>query len=379
MNFDFNGEQYMLRDSVRDLLGAKWSTEQLRAHVRGDGIDSDLWRGLVELGLTTLLVPEAHGGMSMTLLDLVLVLEEFGRALVTGPIVETLLASEILARHGTAEQQSRILPSVAAGTMRLALAHLEPEATYATGDVHLRATRSAGGWRLSGRKILVPYAHAVDQLLVAARADDDSPALFLCDPRAQGVTVRPNVIVDPTYRMCEVVLDDVPVPAADVLGGAPGAALGRLIDTSTLAAAAQMTGIAARALEVAVAYAKERVQFGKPIGSFQAIKHKCADMAVLVDTSRSAVYYAGWTLAQDDEPAAKAVSMAKAYCGDACRTVCNESLQIHGGIGFTWEHDLHLYLKRGKLLEYTFGDATWHREQVAAAVLAGPRATAGVA
>jgi alkylation response protein AidB-like acyl-CoA dehydrogenase len=373
MNFDFNAEQYMLRDSVRDLLAGKWSTEQLRGLVHGDGLDTALWRGLAELGLLTLLLPEAHGGMGMTILDLVLVLEEFGRALVPGPMVQTLLASEVIASHGTQEQQARLLPAVAAGHLALAVAYLENGAGYSVDDIRLTATRGDDGWWLRGTKILVPYGHAVDRLLVAARLHDpEGPlALFMCPARADGLTARTSVVIDPTYRLCEVTFDDVHVTAADVLGGgADAGALPRLLDTSALADAAQMTGIAARALEMAITYAKQRVQFGHPIGSFQAIKHKCADMAVLVDTCQSAVSYAGWALAERDPAASRAVSMAKAYCGDACRTVCNESLQIHGGIGFTWEHDLHLYLKRGKLLEYAFGDATWHRERVATSVLA---------
>jgi alkylation response protein AidB-like acyl-CoA dehydrogenase len=195
-------------------------------------------------------------------------------------------------------------------------------------------------------------------------------ALFLCRPSAHNIQVRPHVGIDPTTRICEARFADVRVSGDDLLGGGPDAgALQFLLNWHAAAAGAEMTGAAARVLDMAIGYSGQRVQFGRPVGSFQAIKHKCADMMVAVETARSAAYYAAWAVATNDPASQTAASMAKAFCGDACRMTCNEGLQIHGGIGFTAEYDLHFYMKRGKYLEYAYGDADWHREQVAAALL----------
>jgi acyl-CoA dehydrogenase len=365
VDFDFNTEQYLLRDSVRSFLTDNAGPARLRT--AAGSFDTGLWTGLCGLGLQTLMVPEDEGGAGLGFVDLVLVLEEFGRALVPGPMVDTILVSEIIARFGTPTQRKSLLPTIVSGDCRIAFAHTEPGAGYGSEEVGLTAVMAAGEWRLRGRKVLVPGADAATKLFVSAQLESGATALFLCDAEDAGVAIRRHRAMDPDGLLCAVEFDAV---AAEPIGAiTDDTPLKRLLETSAAAAAAQMVGIAGAALDLAVTYAKQRTQFDRPIGSFQAIKHKCADMLLAVDTARSAAYYASWAAAEDDPALRLAVSMAKATCGDACRLVCNDALQIHGGVGFTWEFDIHLFLKRGKLLEYAFGDATWHRERVASMVL----------
>jgi alkylation response protein AidB-like acyl-CoA dehydrogenase len=363
MDFDFSEEQYLLRDSVRAFLADHWGCARLRA--AGGQFDPDLWTGLCGLGLQTLLVPEEHGGAGLGPVDCVLSFEEFGRSLVPGPLRDTILISDVVARFGTPSQRAAVLPAVAAGQVRLAFAHAEPGAGRGTERAGVTATPDGAAWRLHGRKILVPAADSATGLVVSARLPDGRSVLFLCDLPDRAVTITRNVAIDPDSMPCRV---DLSGARAGMLG-TDSAALGRLLETSAMAAAAEMIGIAGAALDMAVGYAKQRTQFDRPIGSFQAIKHRCADMLVAVETARSAAYYAAWAATEQDSGLPLAVSVTKASSGDACRFACNECLQIHGGVGFTWEFDVHLYLKRAKLLEYSFGDATWHRERVASLVL----------
>ena len=365
MNFDFTTDQYQLRDSVRRFLADRWGPKKLR--VAASKFDPELWRGLCDLGLQTLLVPEAEDGAGLSLVDVSLIFEEFGRALVPGPMVDTILASDIVARFGTPAQKASLLPAIASGACRVAFAHAEAGNGHTAQDVALEATNVAGEWRLQGRKILVPAAQAATLLIVSAKLGSGPAGLFICDATSELIAIELHRAIDPDSLLCQVNFSG----AAAQLIGASGdtGPLGRMLETSALAAATQMVGIAAEAVDIAVAYAKQRTQFDRPIGSFQAIKHKCADMLVAVESARSSVYYASWAAAEDDPVLPLAVSMAKAACGDACRLVCNDALQIHGGVGFTWEYDIHFYLKRGKLFEYAFGDASFHRERLASIVL----------
>lgn len=370
MNFDFSEDQYLLRDSVRGYLSGHWGAAHLRA--AGAQFDPKLWQGLCGLGLQTLMVPEVFGGSGLGMVDAVLSFEEFGRALVPGPMVDTILISEIIARFGSDAAQAEFLPEIAAGTARLAFAHAEPDSGRNQDRVSAVALRGADGWCLRGRKILVPAAEAATAFVVSARLPDGTCGLFLCSSTAPGVRVARNIAIDPDSMCCRIDLEDA---VATCLGeAAPATALQRLLATAAVAASAQMIGIAGAALDMAVAYARQRTQFDRPIGAFQAIKHKCADMLMATETARSAAYYAAWAAATDDPGLDLAVSVAKAACGEACRLVCNNCLQIHGGVGFTWAFDVHLLLKRGKLLECGFGDAHWHRERVARLIL--PEATA---
>ena len=375
MDFDFNEEQYMLRDSVRALLDAQWSMARTRDLVEREadqrGTPSGLAGQLAELGLPAMLVPEEFGGLGLTFLDYVLVAEEFGRALAPAQITQSVIASEIIARYGTEAQKGALLPRLAGGDAQAALAWLEPDAGYDLADIAMTAEENANGYRLNGRKILVPYGDSADILLVAARLGGGEIALFVCDRATADLATSPHKIFDPSSRAASLQFQNVRIGPESLLGGGPDkGALDRFLDLCTVASAAEMAGCASAALDMAVAYAKQRQQFGQLIGSFQAIKHKCADMIVALETSRSAAYYAAWAISEDMWDVASAVSMAKAYCGDSCRMICNEALQIHGGIGYTWELDIHLFLKRGKYLEYSFGDASFHRERVIAHALA---------
>ena len=367
MDFEFSDEQYLVRESVRSFLGDHWTTARLRA--AGAQFQPELWNGLCELGLQTLLVPERFGGAGLGLADLVLVLEEFGRALVPGPMMDTILASEIIARFGGERQHTALLSAIVAGEVRIAFCHAESGAGHTPEEIRVRAMRRGTDWQLAGRKVLVPVAEAATLFLVSARGESGEVGLFLCDAGASGIAISRHHAIDPNSMLCRV---DFEGAAAEPLGTrTDGAALARLLETSTIGAAAQMAGIARAALDLTVAYSKQRTQFDRLIGSFQAIKHRCADMLMAVETAGTAAYYSAWAADEGGNALPFAVSMAKAFCGDACRRVCNDALQIHGGVGFTQEFDVHLYLKRGKVLEYAFGDATWHRERVASLLLPG--------
>lgn len=371
MDFDFSREQYMFQETIRGFLDEHYNLKRVAALAGGDGPEGDLWPSLAELGSFSMLVPEECGGLGLSFVDLALVLEEFGRALVPAPAVETIVITDVIVRFGTEAQKARLLPLVAEGKLRLVPAIAEAEAGFDPGDISMTARSAGNAWSLSGRKILVPHAQTADLIAVAARfGDDGALGLVLCEPERDGVTLRQHTTFDPASRFYEMTLEDVRVFRDDIVGGEPSRqAVQRLIDACGVAAAAQMTGIAGKVLDRSVEYAAQRVQFGKPIGSFQAIKHKCADMAVAIEASRSAAYYAAWAFAEDAPDLAKAVSMAKSFCGDTSRYVCNEGIQIHGGMGFTWELGLHFYLRRAKVLEYSYGDASYHRERVLAETL----------
>ena len=365
MNFDFTTDQYQLRDSVKRFLADRWGPKKLR--VAASKFDPELWQGLCDLGLQTLLVPEAEDGAGLSLVDVSLIFEEFGRALVPGPMVDTILASDTISRFGTPAQKASLLPAIASGACRVAFAHAEAGNGHTAQDITLEATNVAGEWRLQGRKILVPAAQAATVFIVSAKTENGPAGLFICDAVSEQIAIEPHRAIDPDSLLCQVNFNGA---NAQLIGASCGTApLGRMLETSAFAAAIQMVGIAAAALDIAVDYAKQRTQFDRPIGSFQAIKHKCADMLMAVESARSSAYYASWAAAEDDPVLPLAVSMAKAACGDACRLVCNDALQIHGGVGFTWEYDIHFYLKRGKLFEYAFGDASFHRERLASIVL----------
>lgn len=373
MDFDFSDEQLMFQRSLRGLLEDSYSFADLRARTDG-AFDEGLWAKLTEAGVFSLLVPEAHGGMEMGFADLSPVLEEFGRALVPPPVTETITATDLIVRYGTEDQKARLLPAIAEGGLRIVPAISETESGFDPQDIGVVAVPAAGGWTVRGRKILVPQAAIATHLLLALRFGENGPlGLALVESGRAGTSLTDHATLDLTSRYHMLDLTDLRLAPEDVLGGTPEpAAVQRLFDSGAVIAAAVMIGIAARVLEEAVAYAGQRVQFGKPIGSFQAIKHRCADMAVAIDASQSAVCYAAWALADDRPDRARAVSIAKSQCGDAARFVCNEGIQIHGGIGFTWELGLHLFLRRVKMLEFSFGDAAWHRERIVAETLNEP-------
>ena len=361
MDFDFNSDQYMLRDSVRRFLDDQAGPAQVRGS--GAAFDAQLWQGLCELGLPSLLVPEAHEGTGLGLLDAALLWEDMGRALLPAPLIQTMVVSDTLVRQASAEQAAQWLPALARGQARWSWA--QHEADRDPSWLQVQARPQGQGWQLNGQKMLVPAAASATHLLVSARGSDGQPGLYVCEAGAAGLTIAPHHSIDDHSGLCKVSF--AATPAQPLAGGAQ--ALERLLHVSALAASLQMVGVATAAMDLALDYAKQRTQFGQVIGAFQAIKHKFADMLVALEGARSCAYHAAWALADEDSSAAVAVSMAKAASSDMCRLVCNEALQIHGGVGFTHAFDVHWYMRRGKYLEHAFGDASWHRERVAASLL----------
>jgi len=374
MDFAFTEEQEALRRTLRHFLAGCASPERVRAVMTTEaGYDPEVWQRLAgELGLAALLVPEAYGGAGLGLVELVAVMEEMGRALFCAPFLSTVgLAVNAILLAGSAEQQRELLPSIAEGTRTATLALTEANGRWDARAIEARAIRDGGDYLLSGTKTYVLDGHTADLILIAARAPETAEAegvsLFAVPARTAGVERRALATMDMTRKQAEVRLDRVRVPASSLLGG-EGLGWGALqatLDRAAVALSAEQVGGAERCLEMAVDYAKVRVQFGRPIGSFQAIKHTCADMLVRVESARSASYYAGWTAATEATDQAVAAAQAKAYCSDAYFFCAAENIQIHGGIGFTWEHEAHLYFKRARASQAMFGDPAYHRERVA--------------
>ncbi len=373
MNFGFNEEQELLRSTARKFFENECPSAVVRTLMdTPEGMTPELWGKLAEQGWLGLVLPEALDGMGLGLVDLVVLLEEMGRAVLPGPYFSTVLLGGLaILEAGSDEQKKEWLPAIASGDKRVTLAWMEPSATSGPDGVTLPATSKGTGYRLSGTKLFVPDAHTADAVVVAARTgagkSGDGVTLFLVPKAAAGVEVKLLPTMDQTRKLCEVTLKDVAVERGAILGapGAGWAPLQRALDRATVALCAEMCGGAQKVLDMTVEYAKIRQAFGRPIGSYQGVKHKAADMLVDVENSKSITYYAAWALDEGVTEGPLAVSMAKAYVSDAYRRVSSAGIQLHGGIGFTWEHDLHLYFKRAKGSEFTFGDATYHRERVA--------------
>ena len=373
MNFGFNEEQELLRNTARKFFENECPSDTVRKLMETpEGMSAELWKKLAEQGWLGLIFPEPYDGMALGLVDLVVLMEEMGRAVAPGPYFSTVLLGGLaILEAGSDAQKKEWLPRIAAGDKRVALAWMEPSAQLGPAGVTLTAAEKGGTYTLSGTKLFVHDAHTADALVVAARtrpgAGPDGVSLFLLPKGTKGLAVTLLPTMDQTRKLCEVACSDVTV-GADALLGAAGAGwtpLSRVLDRATVALCAEMCGGAQKVLDMTVEYAKIRQAFGRPIGSYQGVKHRAADMLVDVENSKSITYYAAWALDENSPEAQLAVSMAKAYVSDAYRRVAAGGIQLHGGIGFTWEHDLHLYFKRAKGSEFTFGDATHHRERVA--------------
>jgi len=374
VDFAFSEEQEMLRRSAREFLAKECGPKVVRKLMESaDGYDEALWKKIAGLGWTALGIPEQYGGVG-TFLDLVVVLEEAGRALLPGPFFSTMsLAVPALIEAGTEAQKKKVLGAIADGSARATLALTEPSGRWDASGIELAARHKSGGWELNGVKTFVPDAGVADFIVVAARTrgeGEEGVTLFLVEHQAKGVEVKPLETLDQTRRWYEVRLEGVEL-GGDAVMGAPDKVwppLKRALEWATAALCAEMVGGVQKVLETSTEYAKTRHQFGKPIGIYQAVSHKLADMLVLSESGRSATYYAAWAVDADAPDRALASSMAKAYVSDAYRKVAGDGIQVHGGIGFTWEHDMHLYFKRAKSSEVTLGDATYHRELVAQAL-----------
>jgi alkylation response protein AidB-like acyl-CoA dehydrogenase len=366
MDFSFSDDQQMFRSAARSFLDERCASTAVRAlweEPRGES--EAMWKDMAQLGWLGLALPEEHGGSALGMVETAILLEEMGRAACPGPYFPTVLAALAVADAGTAAQKSRWLPAIATGAARATVALADGHGDWNPASLTTRAERAGSGWRLSGVKPCVPWAHVADLVLVPARTSD-GVGVFLLEPGTSGVRLAPHAAMDPGTRWVTVTLDGVTVAAEAVLGGAGAGedVVGATLRRGAVGAAAEMLGAARRCLDMSVDYARVREQFGQPIGSFQAIRHACADMLVDVENAHAATYYAAWAQDAGAEDAALAASVAKAYVGDAARRVCGQALQVHGGIGFTWEYDLHLYFKRAKALETMYGDADYHRELI---------------
>jgi alkylation response protein AidB-like acyl-CoA dehydrogenase len=375
LNFGFSEEQGLLRDQARDFLDRECPTTRVRELMATDsGYDDAMYRRMAELGWTAIPFAESHGGLGLGLVDLTVVLEEMGRHVAPSPLQSSVgLAGMTLLAGGSEAQRAAHLPGICDGSQRATVALVEDSGRWDAAGVRLPAKRSGDAYVLRGEKLFVSDAHVADWMIVATRTGGDGNGgdggltLLIVDGKSPGVRLQPLATMDQTRRLFSVVFDDVEV-SADAVVGEPDqgwTTLTRGLDGALVTISAELCGTAQRVLELSVEYAKTRQQFGRPIGAYQAVSHKCADMLVQVESAKSLTYYAAWAVDNDADDAPLAASMAKAYASDAARNVAGNGIQVHGGIGFTWEHDMHLYFKRAKWGETMLGDATYHRERVA--------------
>ena len=354
MNFDFTDDQRAIKRTAHDFLTARYPADTVRALAADErGFTDEQWRELAELGWTGLVVPEADGGLGLGAVELVVIQEELGYSLAPTPFFSNLGATLLLVAAGTESQRERWLGPLAKGEARATIALWDEHAGWSPDVSEVEAS----GGALTATKIAVPEAATADILIVAA-ADGRH---YLVDASDRGVRIEPERSLDPTRKLFTVALSQA---AADPLALEP-ARIAHAYHTIVTALAAENVGVAQRAMEMAVSYAKDRKQFDRPIGAYQAVSHRCAQMLLEVEGARSLSYWAAWALDRQPDDAARAASMAKAYASDAGFRVTTSSLQVHGGIGFTWEHDLHFFLKRATANAHAFGDARWHRDRVA--------------
>jgi alkylation response protein AidB-like acyl-CoA dehydrogenase len=360
-----SAEQHALRESVRRFLTEKSPTGAVRAAMETDaGHDPAVWQqAAAQLGLPALAIPEQYGGAGFSFVEQAIVLEELGRALYPGPyLASAVLAATALLGSGDEQAAKELLPAVAAGEQIATLAVAEDGGSWDPAAT----TLTAAGGVLNGHKSFVLSGHIADLILVAAR-DGAGLSLYAVRPDAAGLARTALPTLDQTRRLARLEFRDTPARLVGAGGGA-GPVLASTMDVAALALAAEQLGGAQAALDMAVAYAKEREQFGRPIGSFQAIKHRCADLLLELESARSTVGYAAWAVAESSTDVPVVAALAKAYVSEAFFHIAAENIQIHGGIGFTWEHDAHLYLKRAKADELFLGDPAHHREQLAARI-----------
>ncbi len=370
MNFGFTEEQELLRAEVRKFLDQNCPLDEVRKLAETpEGFSRHLWERMAELGWVGLTVPESHGGIGLGWVDLVVVLEETGRTLFPSPLVSTVLAARAIEVAGSEAQRKRWLPSLADGSAIGTLAVLEESDSLRPGDLRLSGASEGSGAVLSGEKLFVSDVAAADLFAVAFRSGPDEADLSLAvvERGADGLEVAPMRSMDETKPMGRVRFDGVRVSEDAILGapGSAGAAIAHLLDCGAAAVTAEAIGAAEGALALTVGYAKQRIQFGDPIGRYQGVKHPLAEMFVDIESFKSLLYYAAWAIDEKPEEAPLAVSRAKALCSDAFARIGIDAVQLHGAIGYTWEYDAQLYLKRSKWVRPAFGDATWHDERIA--------------
>lgn len=372
MNLDLTEEQEMLRTMARDFL-AKECPKTLVRELEDDdkGYSPDLWRKMADLGWMGLVLPEEYGGMDMEYLDLIILIQEMGRNILPGPYFSTVvLASLPILWAGTDDQKQKFLPKIAGGDMILTMALHEPNARYDAAGVEAKASPQGDSFLISGTKMFVENAHIADHLICVTRttagaSPEDGITLFLVDAKTPGITceVVPTMADD---KLCEIVFDNVAVPRENMLGQLDKGwdIVARALEHATMAKCAEMVGGAEAVLDMTLEYVKERVQYGKPIGSFQVIQHYCANMWTDVAASRNLLYKVAWDLGEG-LPASAEIAMAKGWINQAYKFVTERAIQCHGAIGLTRDHDVGLYYRRAKAGELAFGDTDFQRELVA--------------
>ncbi|HYI46510.1 MAG TPA: acyl-CoA dehydrogenase family protein [Actinomycetota bacterium] len=361
----FTDEQQELRASAKRFLQENSGSEAIRSAMEStEGFDEATWKQMSELGWMGIAIPEEYGGAGYTFTELGVLLEEMGRANLAAPFFSSVvLGAEAVLNAGTEEQRKDLLPKLADGSTRATLAFTEESGRWDATGITLAATQKDGGYALNGTKMYVLDGHTATVLVVAARLGDDIE-LFLVDADADGLTKTPLDTLDMSRKQAKVDFSSTP---ATLLGQAGGgaAALERTLQQAAVGLAAEMVGGAQWCLDTATEHANTRVQFGRPIGSFQAVKHKCAEMLIEVEMAKSAAYYSAWAVSEDESELPVAASLAKSYCSEAFFDVAGKTIQVLGGIGFTWEHDVHLYFRRAKSSEIYLGDGDYHRDVLA--------------
>jgi alkylation response protein AidB-like acyl-CoA dehydrogenase len=377
MDFAFSEQQDLLRTSARQFLERECPPDMVRRWSDDpQGYSPDLWQTMAAFGWMGLVLPETYGGSGLSFVDLTILMEEMGRVLLPAPFFSSIaLGALTLLETGSDEQRQQMLPRLVRGETKVCVALLEADGRYDPRGISMRASIRGNRATLNGTKCFVVDAHVSDYIICVARTrggrDPESGiSLFVLDITSPGIACTPLMSIDQTRGLCEVSFTRVGVSLEAMLGGRDAAwpTLQRALDKATVALCAEMVGGAEKAMEMCVDYGKTRVQFGRPIGSFQAVKHKIADMKVWVENAKSVVYYAAWAVDRDAPEASRAASMAKAYCSEMYTQVTADGIQVHGGVGFTWDHHMHLYFKRAKSSEVLLGDSTWHRERTAALI-----------
>lgn len=372
MDFGLSPEQELLQSSARDFLAAECPTAFVREMMRSaDGFSRAFHEKIAQLGWTGLVVPEKYGGLGLGMLDLAVLAEEMGRVVMPGPYFPSAVLAALALRKGSSTKlKKEWLPRLAAGDAIGSLALLEESDCVEAEGINVRCVKTRQGFKLDGKKMFVADAHVADFLVVAARRrgrGEAAVSLFVVPCDLPGVTVTQLRSIDQTRRPCEVVFRGVKLPSHACLAeeGRGWEILSRVLDAASIVLAADCLGGAQRSLEMAVEYSKVRQQFGRAIGSFQAVKHMAAEIVSEIEPARSLVWYAAYAYDHERSRASLAASMAKARMSDVYARASNRAVQIHGGIGFTWEHDMHLWFKRAKWNESAFGDAAYHRERIA--------------
>jgi alkylation response protein AidB-like acyl-CoA dehydrogenase len=372
MDFDFSEDQVMLRNLVREFLTEQAPVAHVRKMMEDDtGYDANIYKQLVGLGITPF--PEQYGGGGLGMIEQCIILEEMGRIPYPGPWFATVvLAGSAIMASGDENAQARYLPDICNGDLTMSLAFTEDAIGWGPDAVKMTASNEGNEYVLNGEKRFVPFGRTADVILVAVRSGNGH-SLIAVPKDASGLTVTPTPMLDLTSKTATLTFDNVRVPAENLVGSEGGAwdALDATLTAAAVGASAEMLGASRKSLEMSTDYAKVRKQFGQFIGQFQAVKHMLAEMLEQVENSHAAVYYAAWAMDADAADKQMAASVAKSTLNESSKKVCGDAIQAHGGIGYTWEYDLHLYWKRAKYYEPLFGDTAFHREKILEEALHG--------